>query len=398
MTARSERAAAAAEAPLDVVHAFKVYMPDVRGGIPTAIRQVVLGTAGQCRSRILATREPGSPRVVTVEGVPVQRTLSLGTLLSLPMAPAYPLRLWQLARKADLVVSHAPFPLVDVSVSLWFPRRCGLIVHWHSEVHAAIASQQRVLPLLRGFILRTLRRADRIIVPSELMIEQSPFISRFARKCEVAPYGIDVAFWSELTAPERERVAELRRRFPRLVVSAGRLVRLKGFEELIEAFTRIDGQLAILGAGYLEPQLRALIAARKLEDRVLLPGKPYAHEEFKCYLHAGRVFAMPSIVETFGLVQLEAMACGRAVVNTRLSTVAPRVARHGYEALTIAPGSVDELASALTALLDDEARARELGASGQRRAAEMFSEPAYFERITRIYRDVVASRRRLPLR
>jgi glycosyltransferase involved in cell wall biosynthesis len=102
---------------------------------------------------------------------------------------------------------------------------------------------------------------------------------------------------------------------------------------------------------------------------------------------------MPSIVETFGLVQLEAMACGRAVINTRLSTVAPRVARHGEEAVTITPGSVDELAEALTGLLNDEARARKLGRNGQRRAAEMFSEPAYFERTVRIYREVVAARR-----
>ena len=368
-------------------------MPDVRGGIPTAIRQIVVGTADHCRSRILATRELGQPRIVMEDGAPVQRTLSLGTLLSLPLAPAYPLRLWQLAREADLVVSHAPFPLVDVAVSLWFPRRCGLIVHWHSEVHAAIASQQRVLPLLRGFIMRTLRRADRIIVPSELMIEQSNFITRFASKCEVAPYGIDLAFWAELSPSERERVSEIRARYPRLVVAAGRLVRLKGFEELVESFTQVNGQLIILGAGYLEGQLRALIAAKKLGDRVILTGKPYTHGEFKCFLHAGRAFAMPSIVETFGLVQLEAMACGRAVVNTKLSTVAPRVARHEQEALTITPGSVDELAEALTGLLNDEARARELGRNGQRRAAEMFSEPAYFERTVGIYREVVAARR-----
>jgi rhamnosyl/mannosyltransferase len=379
---------------LSVVHAFKVYMPDVRGGIPTAIQRIVLGTAGQCRSRVLATRAFGEPRTVTVDDVPVDRSASLGTVLSLPLAPTYPLRLWQLARRADLVVSHAPFPLVDLAVGLWFPRRCALIVHWHSEVHAAITSQQCVLPLLRGFIRRTLRRADRIIVPSELMIEQSAFISQFASKCEVAPYGIDLGFWAELTPAERERVTELRARFPRLVVAAGRLVRLKGFEELIESFTRVDGQLVILGAGYLEPQLRSLIAANHLEDRVTLTGMPYTHEEFKCFLHAGRVFAMPSIVETFGLVQLEAMACGRPVVNTKLATVAPRVARHGQEALTVSPGSVEDLAHSLTSLLDNEAHARELGNNGRRRAAEMFSETAYFDRTVRIYREVAWSRRR----
>lgn len=372
------------------MHAFKVYMPDVRGGIPTAIRQIVIGTAGRCRSRVLATRAFGAPRTVEVDGIPVNRTASFGTLLSLPLAPLYPLRLWQMARRADVAVHHVPFPLVDLAVSLWFPRRCALIVHWHSEIHGASRGQQRVLPLLRGFINRTLRRADRILVPSPIMIEQSPFLGPFAQKCEVVPYGIDLAYWSELSPQEEQRVAALRARYPRLVVAAGRLVAMKGFDVLIESFAGIDGQLVILGAGPLEAQLRALAANSGVEARVEITGEPYDAATFKCLLHAARVFAMPSITETFGLVQLEAMACGRAVVNTRLPTVVPLVARDGQEALTVAPGSVPELAAALRRLLDDEALCRELGRNGRQRVAETYDDGVYFAHMVRIYRSAAA--------
>ena len=374
------------------MHLYKIFLPDIRGGIPTAILQLAVGMQGDCAATVLAARASGTPERVEVGGVPVRRSLSLATILSLPIAPLYPLRLWQMARRADVVVHHVPFPLVDLAVALWFPRRCGLVVHWHSEVHGASRGQQRILPLLRGFINRTLRRADRILVPSPIMIEQSPFLGPFREKCEVVPYGIDLSYWSELSPEEERRVAELRVRYPRLVVAAGRLVAMKGFDVLIESFAGIDGQLVILGSGPLEAPLRALAASRGIEARVHITGESYDSAEFKCLLHAARVFAMPSITETFGLVQLEAMACGRAVVNTRLPTVVPLVARDGKEALTVAPGSAPELAAALRTILEDEALCRELGRNGRQRVVEAYSEPAYFARMLQVYRSAATAR------
>ncbi|HXP74359.1 MAG TPA: glycosyltransferase [Stellaceae bacterium] len=380
-------------APLDVLHVYKIYLPDIKGGVPMVIRQLATGMAAHCRASILAARARGTPRRVMVDGIPVRRTLALCNVLSLPIAPLYPLRLWQMARRSDLMVHHVPFPLVDVAISLWFPKRCGLVVHWHSEVHASSAAQQRVLPLLRGVIARTLRRADRIIVPSAAMIEQSPFLGPFAQKCEVVPYGIDIAYWSELSPSELRQVRDIRSQYPRLVVTAGRLVSMKGFDVLIESFAGVDGQLMILGAGPLEADLRALVEARGLGDRVQITGRSYDRGEFKYALHAARVFVMPSLAETFGLVQLEAMACGRAVVNTRLPTLVPLVARHEREALTVSPGSAAELTAALGALLTDEARCTALGQNGLRRVTETFGEAAYFARTLQIYREVVAARR-----
>ena len=382
----------AADARLKVLHLYKIFLPDIKGGIPTAIRQLAVGMKEGCAPMVLAARGAGTPEWIEIDGIPVRRSLSLATVLSLPIAPLYPFRLWQMARRADVVVHHVPFPLVDLAVALWFPRRCGLVVHWHSEIHGASRGQQRILPLLRGFINRTLRRADRILVPSPIMIEQSPFLGPFKEKCEVVPYGIDLAYWSALSPAEVQRVAELRARYPRLVVAAGRLVAMKGFDVLIESLAGIDGQLVILGSGPLEAQLRAQAASRGLDTRIHITGQFYDAAEFKCLLHAARVFAMPSITETFGLVQLEAMACGRAVVNTRLPTVVPLVARHGQEALTVAPGSVPELAAALGKLLNDDALCQELGRNGRRRVSETYSEPAYFARMLQIYRLAAAAR------
>ncbi|HYC12604.1 MAG TPA: glycosyltransferase, partial [Stellaceae bacterium] len=298
---------AATPQPLRVLHAYKVYLPDIRGGIPTAIQHLAAATADSCRASVLVTRERRGPATIEVEGLTVRRSYSLGTLFSTPIAPLYPLQFWSAARQADLVAYHYPFPLIDLSVSLWFPRQCGLVVHWHGD----ITEQRLVLPLVRGIIRRALRRADRIIATSPVMIEQSEFLRPLAHKCEVVPYWIDIPSWTQLTDAERNRVAELRQRHPRLVVAAGRLVRYKGFATLLSSFAKVDGQLAILGAGPLEGALRAQIATLGIQDRVQLTGTQYRPEEFKCLLHAAKMFVMPSVgnSESFGIVQLEAMAC-----------------------------------------------------------------------------------------
>ena len=75
------------------------------------------------------------------------------------------------------------------------------------------------------------------------------------------------------------------------------------------------------------------------------------------------VFVMPSVTnaETFGLVQLEAMAAGRPIVNTSLDTSVPRVARHGMEAITVSPGDSEQLGEAIDSLIADPERRRHMG-------------------------------------
>ncbi|MFO1056831.1 MAG: glycosyltransferase [Dongiaceae bacterium] len=379
-----------AAAPLRVLHAFKVYAPEIVGGIPEVIRTLAAGLAPACDSRLLVARLSGAGRRDVVGGLPVRRVASLGTRLSMPLSPTYPAWLWAEARRADLVAVHSPFPLIDLSIALWFPARTALVVHWHSE----IVGQRALLPVVAPLIRRALDRADRIIVSNEAIVRQSPFLRPREAKCRIVPFGIDIAGLATLDAAERDEVAALRARHPRLVLAVGRLVRYKGFETLIEAMRAIDGELALVGAGTLEPALRRQAASAGVGDRVHFAGQASAGE-LKRLLHACRVFALPSVSanETFAIAQLEAMACGRPVVNTRLPTGVPWVARHGQEALTVAPGSAPELAAALGRLLDDEALAAALGAAGAERARALFGLDAFLDGTLAVYREALAARR-----
>ena len=126
-----------------------------------------------------------------------------------------------------------------------------------------------------------------------------------------------------------------------------------------------------------------------MADRVTFLGSV---PDLRPYLHAARVFALPSVErsEAFGLVQLEAMACATPVVNTALDSGVPWVSRHGESGLTVPPRDASALAGAVRTLLDDTALAARLGEQGRRRASTELTLARMLEATLDVYREALA--------
>ncbi|HWW47023.1 MAG TPA: glycosyltransferase [Xanthobacteraceae bacterium] len=375
-------------AALKILHTYKIYRPDIDGGIPYAIAMLCRFSSVMVSNAILVARRFGASKRYRQNGVPVEAVWSLGTLFSTPVAPNYPFAWVARARDADVVVHHAPFPLTDFVTGL-MPPRVALVVFWHAEIVGYGALRRLVAPAIR----RTLARADRIVVSDQSIIDRSSFLQPFGSKCVVVPYGIDVGFWRHCTAAEAGTAQDIRSRHPRMIAAVGRLVSYKGFDVLIRAMKDVDGHLMLIGEGPLDASLKQLAANIGVSDRVTFAGR-LTETEVKSHLHAARMLAFPSvtIAEAFGIVQLEAMAAGLPIVNTALPTAVPVIARHEREALTVAPGDALQLSAALTRLLDDEALAARLGAAGQERAIDEYSEARFLCRMKAVYDDAVAAR------
>jgi len=375
-----------------VLHVFKLYRPS-HGGIVHILEKLARGLANQVQTCVLVSRERGLGKLEVVDGITVRRTTSLGQLLALPLSPTFPLWFWYYAKRSDVVNYHYPFPLVDLTVFLWFPKQTALVVHWHSE----IVAQARIARLLSPMIRRCLQRADRIIVASPEHIKGSPYLARVAEKCTVIPFGADVEEWRSLTLDESAKIDDLKQRYPRLIVAVGRLVPYKGFDVLLRAMRNVNAMLFLIGSGPLEQMLRKQAADLNITERVIFHGGVDA-TELKIALHAATLFVLPSVSENeaFGIVQLEAMACGKPIVNTALRTAVPWVARDKQEALTVPPGDPDALAAALTRLLDDPSLSQQLGNNGLTRARNCFSNEVFFARTLETYQASVRERRRIP--
>src|SRR4051812_42869659 len=94
-----------------VLHAYKVYPPDVDGGVPSAIKTLCASKNPDFNNSILVARSRGLGRTYRSAGTPVEAVASFGTLFSTPAAPTYPGAFLRRANASDIAIHHAPFPL-----------------------------------------------------------------------------------------------------------------------------------------------------------------------------------------------------------------------------------------------------------------------------------------------
>ena len=205
--------------------------------------------------------------------------------------------------------------------------------------------------LARRTETRCLRAADRVVVLSDFSREQLTSYYPFARdKVVKIPGGVDLARFRP--ADDRAAVRQslgLPRDRP-VLFTARRLVPRMGVDSLLLALSDVRGRfpevlLVVAGRGRLEERLREIVAERGLESNVKFVG--FVHDDDLIrYYQAADLFVLPSLAfEGFGLVTLEALACGTPAIGTPigatpelLEPLAPQLVLAGTEPHAIERG------------------------------------------------------------
>jgi glycosyltransferase involved in cell wall biosynthesis len=372
---------------LKVLHVGKFYPPHA-GGMESHLELLCRMTRGDVDLAVVVSADGARTTREVRGGIPVTR---VGTWLTLASASFNPGMAREIRRAdADIVHFHHPNPTAVLSYLAARPRG-RLVVTYHSDI-----VRQRVLgPLFSPILHRFLGRADAIIASSPEYAASSPVLRRHAGKVRVIPFGIDA---EELRTVDDEEVREIRAAHgDRIVLAAGRLVYYKGFAYLVRAMRRVDARLLIAGAGPLGGELERLARDAGVAEKVRLLG---AVPDLRPYYHAADVFALPSVArsEAFGIVQMEAMACGVPVVNTALDTGVPFVSPDGVTGITVPPMDERALGDAIARLLDDPALRARMGAAGLERVAGELSAATMARRTVELYHSVASGtfRRTIP--
>ncbi|MGW0533962.1 glycosyltransferase [Streptomyces sp. NPDC003032] len=214
----------------------------------------------------------------------------------------------------------------------------------------------------------------------------------------VVPCGVDVDCFhpgaKDAGTPARERRHRL--------LACGRLVPRKGYDQAIRALARIpDTELLIAGgpaAGALESdpeaaRLREVAEKEGVADRVRLLGAVDPRRMPALIGSADLVLCTPSY-EPFGIVPLEAMACGTPVVATDVGGHRDTVA-DGRTGRRVPPGDASETADAVRDLFGDERRLRRFGEAGRERVLARFTWQRVADGVEQVYRQTVRGRREL---
>ncbi len=178
------------------------------------------------------------------------------------------------------------------------------------------------------------------------------------------------------------------------VIFVGRLTRQKGLPVLLRAAADLvpAAQLVICAGQADTPELEAEVSGLAAQLRasrsgvIWISGMLAKREVIQLLTHA-TVFACPSLYEPLGIVNLEAMACGTAVVGSRVGGI-PEVVADGKTGLLVPAGDPAALASALNVLLADEPLAAEMGRLGRARAEAEFGWPGIAAQTVALYREV----------
>lgn len=251
---------------------------------------------------------------------------------------------------------------------------------------------------------QVLRSADRIVAATPAEQAQLSFLYQFdSRKTVIIPPGVDTSRFYPIPKDEARAAIGLKSG-DRLLLFVGRIEPLKGIDTLLQAIGHLDQTgiqsefphyLAIIGGDpnvtELEMnaemlRLKQLTRSLGIDDLVLFLGKR-SQDALPYYYSAAEVVIMPSHYESFGMVALEAMACGTPVVASQVGGLAFLV-KDGETGFVVPDGDPDELGRRLAEMIRNPPLREKLGRQAAAYALD-FSWQLIAARILEEYKDLL---------
>ncbi|RKY41051.1 MAG: hypothetical protein DRP76_00680, partial [Candidatus Omnitrophota bacterium] len=219
------------------------------------------------------------------------------------------------------------------------------------KVHGSDINLYTEYFLRRKMIAYALKNCNKVIAVSKALKERIVKIGVSEDKIVVIPNGVDTDLFKPL---ERDRCRE-RLGLPqdkKIVLFVGNLVPVKGVDVLVEAFARLpaDMLLVLVGDGPLKNRLQAKVKEFGIENNVIFVGRT-RHEAIPYYMNACDIFCLPSLNEGCPNVILEALACGKFVVATKVGSISEIITSGDYGIL-VSPKNSEALAGAINKVLE----------------------------------------------
>jgi len=255
----------------------------------------------------------------------------------------------------------------------------------------------------RSFNWWILEKVEKIIVSSYDYAQNSKYLSYILKENKEQiveiPNGVD----SEFFRPDKKDRKLLKRynlsEKDKVILFVGGLDRahyFKGVDVLLKAFSQIKtnsskNSLMIIGDGDLRPKYEKIAEKLEITNKVKFLGK-ISQEELPAHYNLADVFILPSINrnESFGLVLLEAMACGKPCLASNLPGVRT-VVDNNKTGFLIKPGDSDDLTEKIEILLFNPDLAKKMGEMGRKKVEEKYSWKIIAKKLEKLYGDISES-------
>jgi len=332
----------------------------------------------------------GLPTEVELDGYRVVYFPRIFRFSGFNVSPTMARALRKTLREFDIIHLHSWRQFQDVIVH-YYAKRYGVpyVLQTHGSLPRIMAKQRLKWIYDVSFGYSLLRDASKVIALSRTEAQQYRGMGVPEEKIEVIPNGIDLSEYGDL--PPK---GSFKKKFSidndeKIILYLGRIHRIKGIDILVKAFANViekldDVRLVVIGPddGYLG-ELEALIKTLKIRDYVLILGPLYGRDKLEAYVDAD-VYVLPSRYETFPMGLLEAYACGKLVVASRVGGLKDLVV-DGETGLLVEPGDVKQLARSMLCLLNDDDEPEEISLKGRDIVRENFAIEKVVDRLERLY-------------
>lgn len=299
------------------------------------------------------------------------------------ISPMMVVKLREIANDYDIIHIHHPDPMA--ALALWLSGYKGKVVlHWHADILKQKMTLRLYKPLQRWLI----NRADVIVGTTTKYLACSPFLQDKQLKKVCIPIGIDPVVY------DSKQVEALHNTYAgkKIIFSLGRLVGYKGYEYLIEAANYLPDNYMILigGDGPLKSQLLALIEQNDLQDKVKLLGR-ISDEDLPTYYGMCDLYVISSIwkTEAFGIVQIEAMSCGKPVIATKIpGSGVDWVNEDDFSGVNVEPMDAKAIATAVKYLLGNTEVYNKFAKNAKSRYDRLFRKSKMINNCLELYRNL----------
>jgi glycosyltransferase involved in cell wall biosynthesis len=255
---------------------------------------------------------------------------------------------------------------------------------------------RRAVRIASGLRNRFFVDADAVVAMSSAIRQECLAAGCLPERVALIPHGVSTHHFRPADKMERD---SLRRALglpedALIIVSSGRLLRGKGLEVLVEAFSRFaprepQAHLLFVGSGEgqaisVEASLRESVRRLGLVSRVTFAGR---QENVADYLRASDLFAFPSVFEALGIALIEAQACGLPAVGSRTGGIVD-VIEDSVTGILVPPGDADALEAALLRLVRDHPQREAFGARARTRAKALFSDEESLMRYRALFQEL----------
>ncbi len=347
---------------MKILQVYKDVFPEVSGGIERYIHDLSFFLKEKGHSVEILVAGGG---IRKLDQIDVTGLWCPARILSNPIVPGYSSFLSK--TKADVIHFHLPLPSAVIAwQSIRKKFKKPYIVTYHSDIVRQAFAMPFYGPILRKF----LHGASAVIATSQNYVKTSDYLRELTNS-KVIAIGVNLERFNFDSKCEKE-----------FYLFVGRFRRYKGIFVLLEAWRKMEAppRLILAGGGGVIEEVRKYIALYKLPVEI---ASDVSDDKLIELYQKSKALILPSIQrsEAFGMVQVEAMACGTPVISSNLPTGVSWVNQHKKTGLLFTTGDSVALKESIIELEKSEKYRRKLGKNARIRAEKFLNDEVLFEKV-----------------